>query len=99
MKGVRAELTRHCGSRPSATQKMLIERAATLTGYLSRLDAEALSPDGMSDHRRREYLAADGSLRRVLRELGSKGVPEAPQSLQDYLRERTEQRAAEAEAA
>ena len=27
----------------------------------------------MSDHRRREYLAADGSLRRTLREIGLEG--------------------------
>jgi hypothetical protein len=61
MRQVRADLIRHVGGRPSATQKMLIERAVTLTGYLARLDAEALSPAGLSDHRRREYLAADGS--------------------------------------
>jgi hypothetical protein len=65
MRQVRANLIRHVGGRPSATQKMLIERAVTLTGYLARLDAEALSPAGLSDHRRREYLAADGALRRV----------------------------------
>jgi hypothetical protein len=64
---------------------MLIERAVTLDGYLARLDGEALSPDGLSDHRRREYLAADSSLRRTLREIGLKGAAERSQSLADYL--------------
>jgi hypothetical protein len=85
MRQVRSDLVRHVGGRPSATQRMLIERAATLTGYLARLDGEALSPAGMSDHRRREYLAADGALRRLLREIGTKGVTEQPPSLQAYL--------------
>jgi hypothetical protein len=50
-----------------------------LTGYLARLDADALSPAGMSDPRRREYLAADGSLRRTLREIGLTGVAVDPE--------------------
>lgn len=70
MKQTRRDLIRHCGGSPSVTTRMLIERAVTLSAYLSRLDGEALSPAGLSDHRRREYLAADGSLRRTLRELG-----------------------------
>jgi hypothetical protein len=78
MRQVRADLIRHVGGKPSATQKMLIERAVTLTGYLARLDAEALSPAGLSDHRRREYLAADGSLRRTLREIGLEGAERKP---------------------
>ena len=59
---VRSDLVQHVGGKPTAVQRMLIERAATLTGYLARLDGDALSPAGMSDHRRREYLAADGAL-------------------------------------
>jgi hypothetical protein len=87
MRQVRADLIRHVGGRPSATQKMMIERAVTLTGYLARLDAEALSPAGLSDHRRREYLAADGSLRRTLREIGLEGAPavERGRTLADYI--------------
>ena len=59
-----SDLIQHVGGKPTAVQRMLIERAATLTGYLARLDGVAPSPAGMSDLRRREYLAADGSLRR-----------------------------------
>jgi hypothetical protein len=50
---VRSDLVQHVGGKPTAVQRMLIERAATLTGYLARLDGDALSPAGMSDHRRR----------------------------------------------
>jgi hypothetical protein len=66
---------------------MLIERAATLTGYLARLDGDALSPAGLSDLRRREYLAADGALRRTLREIGLEGAPavERGLTLADYI--------------
>jgi hypothetical protein len=75
MRQVRADLLQHFGGQPSATQRILIERAVTKAGYLARLDSEALSPDGMSDHRRREYQAADNSYRLILRELGLKSVP------------------------
>jgi hypothetical protein len=96
MRQVRSDLVHHVGGRPSATQKMMIERAVTLTGYLARLDAEALSPNGLSDHRRREYLAADNSLRRTLREIGLKGAAEKPQSLADYLASRAKDNPGEA---
>jgi hypothetical protein len=59
---VRSDLVQHVGGKPTAVQRMLIERAATLTGYLARLDGDALSPAGLSDLRRREYLAADGTI-------------------------------------
>jgi hypothetical protein len=87
MRQVRADLFRHVGGRPSATQTMMIERAVTLTAYLARLDAEALSPVSLSDHRRREYLAADGALRRTLREIGLEGTPavERGLTLADYI--------------
>ena len=87
MRQVRADLIRHVGGRASATQRMMIERAVTLTGYLARLDAEALSPAGLSDHRRREYLAADGSLRRTLREIGLEGATERDLTIADLVQE------------
>ena len=99
MRQVRADLIRHVGGRPSATQRMMIERAVTLTGYLARLDAEALSPAGLSDHRRREYLAADGSLRRTLREIGLRGAAEKPPDLDAYLAARAKDDSGEAAAA
>lgn len=85
MRQTRAALLQHFNGRPSATQRILIERAVTKAGYLARLDSEALSPDGMSDHRRREYQAADNSYRLILRELGLKSLPERAPSLSDHL--------------
>lgn len=85
MRQTRRDLFQHCGGRTTKVQQMLIERAVTLTAYVARLDAKALSPEGLSDHARREYLAADGALRRVLRELGTKGAPERVESLSDYV--------------
>ena len=37
---VRSDLIQHVGGKPTAVQRMLIERAATLTGYLARLDGD-----------------------------------------------------------
>jgi hypothetical protein len=96
MRQVHADLVQHVGGKPSATQKMLITRATTLSGYLARLDTEALSPAGLSDHRRREYLAADGALRRTLRDLGMKGAAEKPPSLAAYIAGRESQKPAAA---
>jgi hypothetical protein len=39
----------------------------------------------MSDHRRREYQAADNSYRLILRELGLKSLPERAPSLAEIL--------------
>ncbi len=85
-----AALLAHFDGRPTATQRILIERAVTKAGYLARLDSEALSPDGMSDHRRREYQAADNSYRLILRELGLKNAPvhQRAANLQDYAASR-----------
>jgi hypothetical protein len=90
MRQVRTDLLQHFGGQPSATQRILIERAVTKAGYLARLDSEALSPDGMSDHRRREYQAADNSYRLILRELGLKNAPvhQRAANLQDYAASR-----------
>lgn len=86
MRQARHDLVQHCGGTPTATQRMMIERAVALTGYIAQLDTVALS-GSMTDHRRREYLAADNSLRRTLRELG-KGAPAPVQTLADYLNAR-----------
>jgi hypothetical protein len=90
MRETRAALLAHFDGRPTATQRILIERAVTKAGYLARLDSEALSPDGMSDHRRREYQAADNSYRLILRELGLKNAPvhQRAANLQDYTASR-----------
>ena len=74
IRDLRAELTQHVGGRPSATQRILIERIAMLATHLARMDAEALDAGGMSDHARKQYLAWDGSLRRAAAALGLQGI-------------------------
>lgn len=88
MRAARDELTAHVGGKPSATQRALIERAATLTLRVAQLDAKAADAGAMSDHASKQYLAWSNSLTRTLRELGLKPAAEKPPSLADYLRQR-----------
>jgi hypothetical protein len=55
-----------------------------LSTHLGQMDAKVLDKDGMSDHDRKQYLAWDASLRRLLRQLGP-GVAERPQTLAQLL--------------
>jgi hypothetical protein len=61
MRRVRADLVRHVGNKPSATQRALIERAAWLSLYVARLDAKAIETGSMTDHDSRQYLAWSNS--------------------------------------
>lgn len=81
---VRADLVQHVGGKPSAVERILIERAVMMTVHLARMDAAALAADAMSDHARREYLAWDGKLRQALRQLGKPAAAKPP-SLADYI--------------
>ena len=97
---VRAELTAHVGGCPSATQRIAIDRAAALTLHVARMDAKAAEPGGMSDHARREYLAADSSLRRMLQMLGAEGKAQREPTIHELLaRDRANPAATEARAA
>lgn len=88
---LRADLVRHIGGAPSATQRILIERAVMLATHLARMDVDALTTGGMSDHARKQYLAWDGSLRRALRELGYQATPEPAVPLAQRLAALTRQ--------
>ena len=70
MRRVRSDLIAHVGGKPSATQRMLVERAVTLSLYVSKLDAKLLKNGSMTEHDSRTYLAWSNSLTRTLRELG-----------------------------
>ncbi len=85
IRDMRADLVAHVGGSPSATQRVLIERAVRLAAHLDRMDAEAFEAGGMSDHARKQYLAWDGSLRRAMLALGLDGKPEPKASLRDYV--------------
>ncbi|MDA8253190.1 MAG: hypothetical protein M0Z28_29025 [Rhodospirillales bacterium] len=82
---MRANLTAHVGGSPSATQRVLIERAARLAAHLDKMDAEAFEAGGMSEHARKQYLAFDGAMRRAMLALGMDGKPEPKASLRDYI--------------
>lgn len=84
LRRVRADLTAHLGGKPSATQRALIERAASLSLHIALLDAKALKAGGvMTDHDSRQYLAWSNALTRTLRQLGNKGVAATPRTLAD----------------
>ena len=88
LRRVRAELTAHVGGKPSAPQRMLIERATTLSLYVEMLDRKVMQGGTMTEHDSRTYLAWSNSLTRTLRELGfSRPVsPQAPgAALQQHI--------------
>ena len=85
MAGVRADLTEHVGGRPSATQRMLIERAAWLTIHVAQLDAKGVGP-GLTEHDHRQYLAWSNTLTRTLRTLGLEGASPPADTLDDMRR-------------
>lgn len=78
----RDELSRHLGGNPSATQRVLIERAAWLTVYIAKQDAQTQAGGAfMSEHASRQYLAWSNSLVRTMKALGLRGVERRPPSL------------------
>ena len=85
MRETRAELTAHVGGNPSATQRVLIDRATRLTLQLAMLDARA---EGMTEHDSRTYLARTNTLTRLMRQLGMTGAAQRPPSLRDHIANR-----------
>jgi hypothetical protein len=67
MRDVRAELTKHCGGSPSATQRIIIDQAAMLTLGLHLMDRQVLQNEVMSERNGRQYLAWSNSLIRLPR--------------------------------
>jgi hypothetical protein len=85
MKAVRDELTQHIGGTATISQRMLIDRAATLSLRLRLLDRLTLSDAGLSEKNAREAVCWENALRRTLTTLGMKAAAQPPPSLQDYL--------------
>lgn len=84
LKMVRAELSAHVGGKPSATQNVLIERAAMLTLRIGMMDAT--NPDGrLTERDAREYLAWTNTLTRLMRQLGMQSAAQRPPSLAEHL--------------
>lgn len=88
LRKVREDLFAHVGN-PSATQRILIERAAVLSLQIAMLDAKHVA-GGLTPHDQREYLAWTNALTRLMRQLGQRGAPERPPSLRDHLAARAE---------
>ena len=91
MARVRAELTQHLGGKPSATQRILIDRAAAPLLRIHLMDRESARSGGMSERNGRQYQAWSNSLTRVLNQIGFKAVADKPPALQDYLAARSAQ--------
>jgi hypothetical protein len=80
MRRIRGELTAHVGT-PTATQRQLIERAATISLMLTRLDTDLAAGVPIDEER---YLAWSNSLSRIMARLGPPAPPPVP-SPQEYL--------------
>ncbi|WP_376094602.1 hypothetical protein ACE7GA_01450 [Roseomonas sp. CCTCC AB2023176] len=84
LRGVRAELVAHVGGTPSATQRLLVERAAQLTLRVAIFDDRLAEGGALTDHDSRQYLAWSNSLTRTLKALGLKGETQKPRTLRDH---------------
>ena len=73
IRDIRADLLKHVGDAPSATQRALVERCVMLSVQLARMDARSLREGAMSDHASREYLAWSNTLTRTMKALGLAG--------------------------
>jgi hypothetical protein len=69
LRGVRAELVKHVGGHPSATQAALIEAAAQLRLRITLMDRKFSETQTQTDHDTRTYLAWVDSLGRLMTRL------------------------------
>lgn len=81
----RAELIAHVGGKPSATQRMMIERAVWLSLQVAMLDLKQAENQAFTMHDTKAYLGWTNTLTRLLRHLGMTGAAEKPRSLQEHL--------------
>jgi hypothetical protein len=88
MKRVRNDLTAHLGGRPSATQRMIIDRCATLSLRIHLMDRAELQSNFLSEKNAREYLCWTSALSRLLRMLGLEAAPERAPSLAEIMQSR-----------
>lgn len=88
MRRVRRELVAHCGGRPSATQKTLIERAAWLSLRIELLDRKLADGQAFGPYESNVYLAWVGALSRIMSRLGIEPKRHTTRkSLKEYVAE------------
>lgn len=87
LRDFRADLVRHVGGKPSATQSALITQACQLQLRIALMDRAIAGEAVPSERNGREYLSWCNSLQRLLRQLG-KGVAAAAPTLADHLANR-----------
>ena len=88
LRRVRKELTDHLGGKPSPPQRVLVDRAAWLTLHMAQIDARTAEGRPMTEHDSRTYLAWSNTLTRLMRQLGTAGVPQPPRTLAERRAER-----------
>lgn len=86
LRKVRADLTAHVGGNPSATQRMLIDRAARLTLHCELFERRLIESGPLSERDGRDYLAYSNALGRTLALLGMKPATAAPPSPEQLFR-------------
>lgn len=86
LRETRKLLIAHLGGKPSATQAVLIERAAMLRLHLAQLDEKAFREgSSLTGFDQRQYLAWSNSLDRAMRTLGLQGTRERAPDLATYV--------------
>ena len=87
LSSTKRELVQHLGGKPSATQRLLIERAASYRLRLALLDAKALAGEATPTDERWFGHWASG-LARIMRDLGLEAAPVARKTLAEHVAQR-----------
>lgn len=87
-KKLRAQLVRHVGNSPSATQEALIELAIDTAFQIELMKRSRDDNGALTSHDHRVFLAWQNTYRRTLAQLGMKGASTQPPSLADIMAKR-----------
>jgi hypothetical protein len=80
LRQIEHQLTEHCGGNPTATQRMLIARAARLALMIELQDKKTFAEGGISERSERSYLVWVNAHRRLLAQLGLEAPADKPAS-------------------
>ena len=85
MAQLREDLVQHLGGKPSASERVLIDRAVQLSLRIDLFDRRVAEQAYQSEHDYKVYLAFSASLVRTLRALGLKEAPLVRETIDDIL--------------